>query len=91
MTPQIIITLCVLAFLVIMLLTHKLPYGLTGMFCVGLLVLLGVTDLKTAMSGFSSSTTVMVASMIVVASQLSKTSIISRIRTAMSKLQGKND
>ena len=91
MTPQIIITLCVLAFLVIMLLAHRLPYGLTGMFCVGLLVLFRVTDLKTAMSGFSSSTTVMVATMIVVASQLSKTSIINRVRAAMSKLSGKSE
>ncbi len=91
MTSTISITLGVLALLVVLLLTHKLPYGLAGMLCVGLLVLFGVTDIKTAMSGFASSTTVMVASMIVVASQLSRTSLIRRIRSIMSNLQGKSE
>ena len=57
MNPQMIIVLCILAFMVVMLLTHKLPYGVTGMICCVLFVLTGVADLSTAFSGLSSSTT----------------------------------
>ena len=56
MNPQMIIVLCILAFMVVMLLTHKLPYGVTGMICCVLFVLTGVADLSTAFSGLSSST-----------------------------------
>lgn len=90
MSTQMIIVLCILAFMVVMLLTHKLPYGVTGMICCVLFVLTGVADLKTAFSGLSSSTTIMVAPMIVVASALGKTSLIQRLRTVMNKLEGKS-
>ena len=88
MTTQMIITLCILAFMVIMLLTHRLPYGLTAMICCALFVLTGVTDLSTAFSGFSGSTTIMVAGMIVVAVQLGKTSIVKRLRAFMERMKG---
>ncbi len=91
MTPQIIITLCILAFMVIMLLTHKIAYGMTAMICCTLFVLTGVADLKTAFSGFSSSTTIMVATMIVVATQLSRTSVIHRMRGVLESMQGKQE
>ncbi len=89
MSTQMIIVLCILAFMVVMLLTHKLPYGVTAMTCCVLFVLTGVADLKTAFSGFSSSTTIMIAPMIVVASALGKTSLIHRLRESMNKLEGK--
>lgn len=89
MTTDMIIVLCILAFMVVMLLTHKLPYGVTGMICCVLFVLTGVADLKTAFSGLSSSTTVMVAPMIVVASAIGKTSLIHRLRGVMGRLEGK--
>lgn len=89
MSAQMIIVLCILAFMVVMLLTHKLPYGVTGMICCVLFVLTGVADLRTAFSGLSSSTTVMVAPMIVVASAIGKTSLIHRLRAVMNKLEGK--
>ena len=73
-----------------MLLTHVLPYGVTGMICCVLFVFTGVLDLKTAFSGLSSSTTLMIAPMIVVATALGKTSLIHRLRGVMSKLQGKS-
>ncbi len=84
------IVLCILAFMVVMLLTHKLPYGVTAMICCVMFVLTGVADLKTAFSGLSSSTTLMVAPMIVVASAIGKTSLIHRLRSVMGRLQGKN-
>ena len=90
MSTQLIITLCILAFLVVMLLTHKLPYGVSAMICCVLFVFFGILDLQTAFSGLSSSTTLMIAPMIVVASALGKTSLIRRLRHTMNKLQGKS-
>ncbi len=90
MSTQVIITLVILAFMVVMLLTHKLPYGVTGIICLCLFVLTGVTDLTTAFSGFASSTTIMIATMIVVAQQLGRTSIVHKLRGVMSNLQGKS-
>ncbi|MDO4268452.1 MAG: SLC13 family permease [Eubacteriales bacterium] len=90
MSTQMIIVLCILAFMVVMLLTHKLPYGVTAMICCVMFVLTGVADLKTAFSGLSSSTTLMVAPMIVVASAIGKTSLIHRLRGVMGRLEGKN-
>ena len=90
MSVQLMITLCILAFLVVMLLTHKLPYGVTGMICCVLFVFFGILDLQTAFSGLSSSTTLMIAPMIVVASALGKTSLIRRLREVMNRLQGKS-
>ncbi len=90
MSAQMMIVLCILAFMVVMLLTHKLPYGVTAMICCVMFVLTGVADLKTAFSGLSSSTTLMVAPMIVVASAIGKTSLIHRLRSVMGRLQGKN-
>lgn len=90
MSTEMIIVLCILAFMVVMLLTHKLPYGVTGMICCVLFVLTGVADLKTAFSGLSSSTTLMIAPMIVVASAIGKTSLVRRLRGMMNKLEGKS-
>lgn len=89
MTTEMMIVLCILAFMVIMLLTHKLPYGVTAMICCVLFVLTGVADIPTAFSGFSNSTTIMVATMIVLASALGKTSLVARLRKIMSDMQGK--
>lgn len=90
MSTEMIIVLCILAFMVVMLLTHKLPYGVTGMICCVLFVLTGVADLKTAFSGLSSSTTLMIAPMIVVASAIGKTSLVRRLRGMMNQLEGKS-
>ena len=90
MSTQLLITLCILAFLVVMLLTHKLPYGVSAMICCVLFVFFGILDLQTAFSGLSSSTTLMIAPMIVVASALGKTSLIRRLRHTMNRLQGKS-
>lgn len=89
MNVQMIMALCILVFMVVMLLTHVLPYGVTGMICCVLFVFTGVLDLKTAFSGLSSSTTLMIAPMIVVATALGKTSLIHRLRGVMGKLREK--
>ncbi|WP_270914131.1 SLC13 family permease [Allofournierella sp. CML151] len=89
MTIEMIIVLAILAFMVVMLLTRAIPYGVTGMICCVAFVLTGVCDLSTAFSGLSNSTTIMVATMIVVASALGKTSLVHRLRGIMTNLQGK--
>lgn len=89
MTIEMIIVLAILAFMVVMLLTRAIPYGVTGMICCVAFVLTGVCDLSTAFSGLSNSTTVLVAPMIVVATALGKTSLVHRLRGVMTKLQGK--
>lgn len=89
-TTEMIIVLCILAFMVVMLLTHKLPYGVTAMICCVLFVLTGVANISTAFSGFSNSTTIMVATMIVLASALGKTSLVARLRKIMADMQGKS-
>ncbi|MCD8021188.1 MAG: anion permease [Clostridiales bacterium] len=90
MTTEMIIVLCILTFLVIMLLTHKIPYGVSAMICCVAFVLTGVCDISTAFAGLSNSTTILVATMIVVASALGKTSLIARLREALNRLQGKS-
>ena len=91
MSTQLIITLCILAFLVVMLLTHKLPYGVSAMICCVLFVFFGILDLQTAFSGLSNSTTLMIAPMIVVASALGKTSLIARIRKRWTGFRARAD
>ena len=89
MTIEMIIVLAILAFMVVMLLTRIIPYGVTAMICCVAFVLTGVCDLSTAFSGLSNSTTIMVATMIVVASALGKTSLVHRLRGTITNLQGK--
>ena len=60
------------------------------MLCCVALVIFGIFDIPQAFSGLSSSTTIMVACMIVVASTLGKTSIVGKLRGAMTRLQTKH-
>lgn len=84
------IVLSILALLIVLLMTHVIPYGVSAMICCVLLVFTGVFDLKTAFAGLSSSTTVMVAGMMVVAAALGKTNIVHRLKEKMMTLQGKS-
>lgn len=84
------ITLAVLIFMIVSFLLHKISYGLTAMTCVLVLACTGVIDTKTAFSGFSHTTTILVATMMVIAGAIGKTSLVSRIRSHMVMIQGKN-
>lgn len=84
------IVLAILALLIVLLMTHVIPYGVSAMICCVLLVFTGVFDLKTAFAGLSSSTTVMVAGMMVVAAALGKTNVVHRLKEKMMRLQGKS-
>ena len=89
MNFNLIITLLVMVFMIISFVIQKWSYGLTAMTCVVVLTLAGVIDVQTAFSGFSNTTTILIATMIVIAGQLSRTSLISRIRSLMTKAQDK--
>lgn len=90
MNYPLLITLAILIFMMISFLLHKISYGLTAMTCVIALALFGIVDVKTAFSGFSHTTTVLVATMMVVAGTIGKTSLAHRIREKMSVIQGKD-
>ena len=87
MNFNLIITLLVMVFMIVSFVIQKWSYGLTAMTCVVVLTLAGVIDVQTAFSGFSNTTTILIATMIVIAGQLSRTSLISRIRSLMTKAQ----
>ena len=89
MNINLIITLLVMIFMIVSFVIQKWSYGLTAMTCVVVLTLAGVIDVQTAFSGFSNTTPVLIATMIVIAGQLSRTSLISRIRSLMAKAQNK--
>ena len=89
MNFNLIITLLVMVFMIVSFVIQKWSYGLTAMTCVVVLTLAGVIDVQTAFSGFSNTTTILIATMIVIAGQLSRTSLISRIRSLMTKAQDK--
>lgn len=90
MDAKLMITLGVLLFMIVGFLWNKFSYGVIAMTCVIVLTLTGVIDTATAFSGFSNNTTILVATMLVVAGAISKTSLAARIRAQMAIIQGKS-
>lgn len=87
---HLIVALLVLVFMIVSLLLHKISYGLTAMTCVTILALTGVIEPADAFAGFSNTTTVLVATMLVVAGAIGKTSLALRVRQKMNVIQGKS-
>ena len=87
---NLIITLAVMVFMMVSFVIQKWSYGLTAMTCIIALALTGVIDVKTAFSGFSNTTTILIATMMVIAGAIGKTSLIQRIRSVMAKAKGKS-
>lgn len=87
---NLIITLLVMIFMIVSFVIQKWSYGLTAMVSILVLAVTGVIDVPTAFSGFSNTTTILIATMMVIAGTLGRTSLIQRIRRAMSKAQGKS-
>ena len=88
MTMDMIIVLLLLAFVVIALLTHVIPYGVAGMICCVTLVLTGVFTIEESFASMSSGNCIMVACMIVVASALGKLSFIKKLQSKMQQMKG---
>ena len=89
MNFQMLLVLVLLIFFFVSLLTKFIPFGLAGMICCVVFVLTGMYDIPTAFSGLSSANFIMVASMIVVATALGKTSFAAHLREILMKFQGK--
>ena len=90
MTIPLTITLIVLLLLFIGLMTNVFPFGVSAMLACVVLIISGVADPETAFTGLSSNTTIIVATMLVVAQSLGKTSIINRLKSFLTKFEGKS-
>lgn len=80
------ITLLVLLAMIIAFATKKVKYGVIVMTCITVLCLTGVIDVKTAFSGFSNTTTVLCASMFVMAGAISRTNVAARLKVFLDHL-----
>ena len=88
MTTPMIIALAVTVFMIILIMLDKLPFGAPPLLAL-LLVVFGVTDIKTAFGGFSNSTIVMLASFMAIIAALQKTSFIVKFKDAIFKMASK--
>jgi len=78
-----IIALAITVFMIILIMTEKLPFGAPPLLACLLLVVFGVADIKTAFAGFSNATIVMLASFMAIMVALQKTSFITNFKKAM--------
>lgn len=89
MTLPMIIALAITVFMIILVMTDKLPFGAPPLLACLLLVIFGVADIKTAFAGFSNSTIVMLASFMAIMAALQKTSFINTFKNAMYNMASK--
>ena len=89
MTSQLIITLAVLAFMIIMFVWQKFPMGVTTMTCCALLAAFGILSPSEAFSGFANNSIILVAPMMVLSAAITKTSVVPFIRKKVNSLSGK--
>lgn len=87
---KIYIVLAILLFMIISFAINKFSFGVTAMTCCVLFVITGVATVKDVFSGFSNTTTILVASMFVIAGAIGKTSLVDRLRKKMHELNGKS-
>lgn len=89
MTSSMIIALVITLFMVILIMTEKLPFGAPPLLACLLMVLFGITDIKTAFGGFSNSTIIMLASFMAIVAALQKTSLIGAFRRTILNMANK--
>ena len=89
MTIPMIIALAITVFMIILIMTEKLPFGAPPILACLLLVLFGIADIKAAFAGFSNSTIVMLASFMAIIAALQKTSFIVSFKRAMFNMASK--
>ena len=89
MTPQMIIALAITVFMVILIMTDKLPFGAPPLLACLLLVIFGIADIKAAFAGFSNATIVMLAEFMAIIAALQKTSFITHFKTTMFNMANK--
>jgi di/tricarboxylate transporter len=86
MTLQMVLALAVMVFMIVMMMTDALPFGAPPVFACVLLVVLGVSDIKDAFSGFSNGTVWMIAFFMVLLAAAQKTTFMSKIKDMMLEL-----
>lgn len=90
MSPT-IIALIITACMAVLLASGKFPFGLVSMASALALIVTGVLDIPTAMSGFGNNTVVIIAAMFCMSAALQKTNVPYVLSNLMHKVDGKND
>lgn len=85
------ITLIITVLMAVLLVSGKFPFGLVSMGSALALIVTGVLDVPTAMSGFTNSTVMMVAAMFCLSAALQKTNVPYVLNGLLSKVSGKKD
>ena len=89
MTLPMIIALAVTVLMIILIMVDKLPFGAPPLLALLLLVVFGVTDIKSAFGGFANPTIVMLASFMAIIAALQKTSFIVKFKQTMFNMASK--
>lgn len=89
MTIEMIIALVITAFMIILIMIDKLPFGAPPLLACLLLVVFGIADIKSAFAGFSNSTIVMLAEFMAIIAALQKTSFIVFFKKTMFNMANK--
>lgn len=89
MTLPMIIAIAITAFMVILIMTDKLPFGAPPILACLLLVIFGIADIKAAFAGFSNPTIVMLAEFMAIIAALQKTSFIAKFKETMFNMANK--
>lgn len=76
MTVPMIIALAITLLMVILIMIDKLPFGAPPLLACLLMVLCGVTNIKTAFGGFSNATIIMLASFMAIVAALEKPALL---------------
>lgn len=87
---ELYIVLAVTAFMMVMFVWQKVPFGVITMTCCMILAVTKVVDLQTAFSGFGNKIIILIAPMLALSSALTKTSLVSKIRDMMEYMKGKH-
>jgi di/tricarboxylate transporter len=89
MTIPMIIALAITVLMIVLIMTEKLPFGAPPILACLLMVLFGITDIKTAFGGFSNATIIMLASFMAIVAALQKTSLIGTFRKTIMNMANK--
>nr|WP_314461554.1 SLC13 family permease [uncultured Clostridium sp.] len=89
MTIPMIIALAITVLMIVLIMTEKLPFGAPPILACLLMVLFGITDIKTAFGGFSNATIIMLASFMAIVAALQKTSLIGTFRKTILNMANK--
>ncbi|WP_294496555.1 SLC13 family permease [uncultured Gemmiger sp.] len=84
------IVLAITAFMMVMFIINKVPFGVTTMTCCVLLAATGVVDVETAFSGFANKIVILIAPMLALSQAITKTSLVDYISKFLDRLKGKS-